>query len=257
MLIRNYMMERFLERCATSEYRNHFILKGGMFVASYVGLDTRATMDIDTTVKAIPLTIEAAAKAIRAIIEIPLEDGVSFQIASVREIMADHEYAGFRFMLDGYLGRMKQPIKIDISTGDVITPAAIEYSYPLMFEERSISILSYNLETVLSEKMETILSRADANTRMRDYYDIYVLLNEKRNTIRSEILRAAFEATCRKRNTLKLIAQASGILNAVKDGEVLKRQWENYRKSSYYVGQLEWKEVFAGTEELAKMLQII
>ena len=107
ILILNYMMERLLERCAVSEYRNHFILKGGMFVASYVGLDTRATMDIDTTVKAIPLTIEAATKAIRAIIEIPLEDGVSFQIANVREIIADHEYAGLRFMLDGYLGRMK------------------------------------------------------------------------------------------------------------------------------------------------------
>lgn len=157
ILIRNYMMERFLERCAVSKYRNHFILKGGMFVSSYVGLDTRATMDIDTTVQALTLTLESATKVIQEIIDVPLEGGVSFQIVSARDIMEEHEYLGFRFMLNGFLGRMKQPIKIDISTGNAITPAAIEYSYPLMSEERSINILSYNLETVLGEKMETIL----------------------------------------------------------------------------------------------------
>ena len=256
-LIRNYMMERFLERCSISEYRNHFILKGGMFIASYVGLDTRATMDIDTTVQKFPLTLESATKVIQEIIDIPLEDGVLFQIMSTREIMEEHEYAGLRFMLDGYLGRMKQPIKIDISTGDIITPAAIEYSYPLMFEERSINILSYNLETVLGEKMETILSRAETNTRMRDYYDIYVLLNEKRDYIQSDILKEAFEATCRKRNSSITSIQATEILNAVKESEIMRKQWENYRKGSYYVGNLEWDEVFFKTENLAEILQII
>lgn len=256
-LIRNYMMERFLERCAVSKYHDHFILKGGMFVASYVGLDTRATMDIDTTVQALSLTIESATKVIQEIIDISLEDGVVFQITSTKEIMEEHEYAGLRFMLDAYLGRMKQPIKIDISTGDIITPAAIEYSYPLMFEERSIHIFSYNLETVLSEKMETILSRAEANTRMRDYYDIYVLLKEKHDYIQHEVLKSAFEVTCKRRNSTTVVIQASEVLSTVKESELMKKQWETYRNGSYYVGELKWNEVFLGTERLAEMLQIV
>jgi hypothetical protein len=134
-LLRNYMMERFIERCAVSKYRNHFILKGGMFLASYVGLDTRATMDIDTTVQALPLTLDIVSKVIQEIIDVPLEDGVTFQITSAKNIMEEHEYPGICFMLDGFFDRIKQPIKIDISTGDVIIPKAIEYSYPLMFED--------------------------------------------------------------------------------------------------------------------------
>lgn len=160
-------------------------------------------------------------------------------------------------MLDGYLDRMKQPIKIDISTGDLITPAAIEYSYPLMFEERTVNILSYNLETVLGEKMETILSRAEANTRMRDYYDIYVLLNTKRENIQNDILRSAFDATCRKRKSNVTTMHASEILSAVKGSEIIKKHWENYRKGNYYVGNLEWDEVCSGIEELAEILQIM
>jgi len=255
-LIRNYMMERFLERCAVSKYRDHFILKGGMFVASYVGLDSRATMDIDTTVKAIPLTIDAVTGVIREIIEIPLKDGVSFRIASAREIMGEHEYPGLRFILDAVFDRIKQPIKIDISTGDIITPAAIEYFYPLMFENRSISVLAYNLETVLGEKMETVLSRAEANTRMRDFYDIYILLAEKRSEIREDILQAAFLSTCRKRNSSKLITEADEIISAVKASEQLMKQWNNYCAGSYYVGTITWQEGITGVLKLAKMLNL-
>lgn len=256
-LIRNYMMERFLERCAVSRYQSHFILKGGMFVASYVGLDTRATMDIDATVRALPLTLAAITRVIQEIIDMPLEDGVTFEIVSAKDIMEEHEYPGLRFMLDVFLDKLKQPIKIDISTGDVITPAAIEYSYPLMFEERSIHILAYNLETVLGEKIETILSRAEANTRMRDYYDIYVLLEEKGEDIKREVLKHAYEATCRKRNSLDKTANAAEILNAVRGSSILKMQWENYRKSSYYVGQLSWNEVISRTYQLAEMLEML
>ena len=256
-LIRNYMMERFLERCALSKYRNHFILKGGMFVASYVGLDTRATVDIDTTIQALPMSLELVSEILKEITDIPLEDGVSFRITSAKEIMEEQEYPGFRFMMDGFLDRMRQPIKIDISTGDVITPAAIEYSYPLMFEERSISILAYNPETVLGEKMETILSRAEANTRMRDYYDIYVLLEEKGNDIREDILRDAFLATCNKRNTSEMISLAREILVSVKENDTLRLQWDNYRRNHYYVGTLEWPEVISGTWKLAELLKIV
>ena len=256
-LLRNYMMERFIERCAVSKYRNHFILKGGMFLASYVGLDTRATMDIDTTVQALPLTLDIVSKVIQEIIDVPLEDGVTFQIISAKNIMEEHEYPGICFMLDGFFDRIKQPIKIAISTGDVIIPKAIEYSYPLMFEDRTIDILAYNLETVLGEKLETILSRAEANTRMRDFYDIYILLSEKHREIRQNILQEAFAAICMKRNSSEIIADAEEILSAVKDSAALEKQWNNYRAGSYYVGELKWQEVNAGVYELAQMLQLV
>lgn len=255
--IRNYMMERFLERCAISKYRNNFILKGGMFVASYVGLENRTTMDIDTTVRALPLNIDAATKVIQEIIDIQLDDGISFIITDAKTIMEEHEYAGLRFMLDGFLDRMKQPIKIDISTDDAITPAAIEYSYPLMFEERTIDILTYNLETVFAEKMETILTRAEANTRMRDYYDIHILLAEKRDEISESILQAAFLATCRKRKTYEIISKSGDILEAVSGSEALQKQWNNYRKNSEYVRDTDWHNVIDSVYDLARMLDIL
>lgn len=165
ILIRNYVMERFLERVALSQYRNNFILKGGMLVAAVVGLATRATMDIDTTVRSLTLSMENARKIVEDIITIDLQDGIDFKITKVSDIMEDHDYPGIRFVLEASLDKMKQTIKIDISTGDVITPGAVEYSYKLMFEDRFISIWSYNLETLLGEKLETIMARETANTR--------------------------------------------------------------------------------------------
>ena len=169
-LIRTYFMERFLERVSVSEYRNNFILKGGMLVASIVGVDMRATMDIDTTVKALPLNEKDARAIIERIGELQLEDGITFKIKSVKEIMEDFDYPGIRMMIEANLERMRQPFKIDISTDDAITPDAVEYKYKLMFEDRSISVLSYNLETLLAEKMQTILARGLANTRMSDFF---------------------------------------------------------------------------------------
>ena len=157
-LIRNFMMERFLERVSISSYRDNFILKGGMLVASIVGVDMRATMDIDTTVKALPLNEADVQRIIEEICNIPLEDNVSFQIKSTRTIMEEFDYPGIRVMLEATLDRMRQPIKIDISTDDVITPKAIEYDYKLMFEDRTISVLTYNKETLLAEKMQTIIN---------------------------------------------------------------------------------------------------
>ena len=193
VLIRNYFMQRFLERVALSEYRDHFILKGGMLVASIVGLNTRATMDIDTTVKAVSLTREDAVRMIEKIIAVEIPDGTSFQITKVTDIMEEHDYPGLRFMLEARLEKLQQTIKIDISTGDVITPHAVEYSFPLMFEDRSISIWTYNLETLLGEKLETIMARGTANTRMRDFYDLHVLSTQQQ--FDPEVLKEAFLAT--------------------------------------------------------------
>ena len=174
-LIRNYVMERFLERMSISKYRSQFVLKGGMLVASIVGLETRATLDIDATVRALALNEENANRIITDIISIELPGGFRFRIMSEKEIMDEADYPGIRFMLEAAIDNMVQPLKIDISTGDVITPGAVEYNYPLMLEDRTISIMTYNTETLLAEKLETILSRGLANTRMRDFYDITVI----------------------------------------------------------------------------------
>jgi predicted nucleotidyltransferase component of viral defense system len=177
--IRNFIMERFLERIAVSPYRNYFVLKGGMLVAAVIGLDMRATMDIDTTVQSLTLTTDNAKKIIEDIIALDIQDGVEFQITKISDIMEEHDYPGVRFVLEATFDHMRQAIKIDISTGDIITPSAVEFSYKLMFEERFISLWAYNTETLLAEKLETIMARGTTNTRMRDFYDIHIICQQE------------------------------------------------------------------------------
>lgn len=242
-LIRNYIMERFLERVAISEYRNNFILKGGLLVASIVGVDMRSTMDIDTTVKALPLNEEDARRIIEEICKIEIDDGIRFRITSVKEIMEDFDYPGIRMMLEATLERLRQPIKIDISTDDAITPRAVGYDYKLMFEERTISLLTYNIETLLAEKVQTILARGLANTRMRDFYDVYEIVNVKHDDIDSQILKDAFAATCKKRETTFKKEDAISILAKIKSDEVLSKMWGRFSETNYFVGKLNWEQV--------------
>ncbi len=241
VLIRNYIMERFLERVALSQYRNSFILKGGMLVSAVVGLEARSTIDIDTTVTTIPLTAENARTVIEDILRVDVQDGIHFEIVKMSNIMEDHDYPGVRFMLEASLDKMRQSIKIDISTGDVITPGAIEYSYKLMFEDRSISIWTYNIETLLAEKLETIMARQTGNTRMRDFYDIYVLT--KHGGINYPTVRDAFIATCEKRDTLILFPSFDEILESIRTNTFMQATWENYRRNNYFVGGLTWEDV--------------
>ena len=252
MLIRNYFMQRFLERIAQSEYRDHFILKGGMLVASLVGLNTRATMDIDTTVKAVSLSQEDAIQMMKRIITVDIPDGTSFQISEVTDIMEGHDYPGLRFFLEARLEKLHQTIKIDISTGDVITPRAVEYSYPLMFEDRTIAIWTYNLETLVGEKLETIMARGTANTRMRDFYDLHVLSMQQK--FDREILKKAFLATSQKRNTLQQLPDLHDIVQRVAADTEMRSRWENYRKESFYVGVLSWEAVMDSVKQLADIV---
>lgn len=248
-LIRNFAMERFLERIALSRYRNNFILKGGMLVSAIVGLDTRATMDIDTTVKSLDLSKENAVRIIEDIIAVEIPDGVHFAITKVTDIMEEHDYAGVRFMLMATMDNVRQAIKIDISTGDVITPAAVEYSYQLMFEDRAISLWTYNLETLLAEKLETIMARGTANTRMRDFYDIYAISQQE--TVNADVLRDAFLVTSSKRNTTDQIVDFKSILDAVESDDTMRNQWENFRQNSFFVGELSWEDVMQSVRQLA------
>ena len=182
LVLQNYMLERYLERVSLSEYRDKYIIKGGFLIASLVGLESRATMDLDATIKGYPVNEDSIRSMVESIISVPVDDGISFQIKDIGLIREDDEYGGIRVSLNANYEKMAVPLKLDITTGDKITPGEIEYSYKLMMEERSISILSYNLSTILAEKLETVVSRGDQNTRPRDYYDIFILskLQDKR-----------------------------------------------------------------------------
>ena len=242
ILLRIYMMERLLERISVSGYRDNFILKGGMLVSSLVGVDMRTTMDIDTTVKALPLTQEKAKAFLEEIMAIDLEDNVSFRITKMEDIMEGHEYEGFRFHIEGVLEKLRQTIKIDISTGDAITPAAVEYELPLILENRKIGLWAYNMETLLAEKLETVMTRAEANTRMRDFYDIYILTRQKAFEFNPTHLKEAFAATCRKRGSEAVMPFFDEVLESIEASPEMQDAWENYRKNNPYVEDLTWGE---------------
>ena len=249
VLIRKYMMERFLERVSSSKYNGSFILKGGMLVAAFVGVEARATMDIDTTIKGIPVTIVDMERTITEISNIDLDDNVKFRIKKVSEIMDEAEYSGIRFSMDAVLDGAVIPLKIDISTGDVITPREIAYSYKLMFEDRTIPIMTYPIETVLAEKLETVISRSITNTRMRDFYDIHILL--KSQNIDADILALALERTAKKRGNFNLLENAESVLKVVKSDEDMKRLWDIYQKKFKYAGEYTWDEVIHSVRELS------
>lgn len=249
VLIRKYMMERFLERVSSSKYNGSFILKGGMLVAAFVGVEARATMDIDTTIKGIPVTIVDMERTITEISNIDLDDNVKFRIKKVSEIMDEAEYSGIRFSMDAVLDGAVIPLKIDISTGDVITPREIAYSYKLMFEDRTIPIMTYPIETVLAEKLETVISRSITNTRMRDFYDIHILL--KSQNINADILALALERTAKKRGNFNLLDNAESVLKIVKSDEDMKRLWNIYQKKFKYAGEYTWDEVIHSVRELS------
>ena len=255
IMLRIYLMERLLERVSLSRYRDNFVLKGGLLVSSLVGVDMRSTMDVDTTVKSLPLNKSAIQKILEEIMAIGLEDGVLFRITKVQDIMEGHEYEGVRFMIDCTMDKLKQTIKMDISTGDEITPKAITHELPLIIEDRTIELWAYNLETLLAEKLETIMVRAEANTRMRDFYDIHVLLEQDAETIDRDTMKAAFYATCNKRGSIELIGTIDDVINKIADDETMRQLWNNYRKTNYYVGALEWEEVIGSARKLRIMIE--
>lgn len=255
IMLRIYLMERLLERVSLSQYRDNFVLKGGLLVSSLVGVDMRSTMDVDTTVKSLPLNKRSAQKILEEIIAIEVDDGVVFRITKVQDIMESHEYEGIRFMIECTIDKLKQTIKVDISTGDEITPRAVAYKLPLIIEDRSINLWAYNLETLLAEKLETIMVRAEANTRMRDFYDIHVLLEQDAVTIDRGTMKSAFYATCKRRESTEQIVTIDDVINKIADDEVMKQQWKNYQKTNYYVGALEWEDVIESTRTLKTMVE--
>lgn len=249
-LMRIYMMERFLERLKQSEYRDNFIIKGGILVTAMIGVAHRSTMDIDTSMKNLNLSAEDALRVVNQVKDIDLDDGVSFEVKDVSNIMDEMEYPGIRVTMNANVGRLITPLKIDISTGDVITPRAIEFNYDLLLEDRSIKLWSYNLETILAEKLQTVLARGILNTRMRDFYDIRMLVDTYEDKVNKAVLKDAFAATCKKRGTDNLQEQAEEIVKIIEADEQIQVLWRAYQKKYSYAADIDYASVIRGVRKL-------
>ena len=243
LVMQNFMLERLLERISVSKYKQNFILKGGFLIAAMVGLDTRATMDMDATIKGLPVNEQTVREMFGEICKVELDDDVLFRFRSIGEIREGDEYTGYRVSLSANYPPMAVPLKLDITTGDRITPKEIEYRFKLLLEDRSISVLAYNLETIMAEKLETVISRGDQNTRPRDYYDIYILAKLQYSNINFDRLKDALSATTEKRGSSIVVKDYRRIVNAVKNSEVMQQQWNNYQKDFDYAIDILFEDV--------------
>ena len=244
IILRNFMLERLLERISLSKFRDKFILKGGMLIAAMVGIDTRSTMDMDATVRGVAFSEEALKKVLDIILVFPVDDGVTMTLKGFENIRDESEYPGIRVSIEAVLDKTRQIMKVDITTGDMITPKAMEYSFKLLFEDRTISILAYNLETVLAEKLETILSRSTTSTRMRDYYDVYILTTLREQDINWELFKMAFMKTAEKRGSYSLLLRnGNENIEEIGKSSILSKLWDRYQNKNSYASDLSWGQV--------------
>ena len=254
-LMRLYMMERFLERISASNYRDNFIIKGGILVTSLIGVALRSTMDIDATIKNLNLSDEDIRRIVDEICTIDLQDDVKFQVKQLSRIMDEMDYPGIRVTLNAFLGNMPVPMKIDISTGDVITPREIHHQYKLLLEDRTILLWSYNLETLLSEKLQTVLARGQLNTRMRDFYDLYELSRIYRDKIDTVTLKSAFTATCVKRDIPNLLQDAPQVITKIQQDNNLMVLWKSYQKKYTYATNISYDDIMLSLIQLWELIK--
>jgi predicted nucleotidyltransferase component of viral defense system len=254
VLLQNYMFESFLDRLSRSEYNDKFILKGGILIAAIVGLANRSTMDLDTTLRSLKLTEGNIRTAIEDICAIPIDDDVSFRVDSINPIRHDDPYGGFRAALTAVLDTIETPLTIDVSTGDVITPKAVKFSMRGMFDEnKQIELWAYNIETVMAEKLETILSRNILNTRPRDFYDVYILATTQ--SFDSKLLSEAFAATAKHRKTTEQIADTKGIIRIISGSNDLQDMWRKYQQQFNYAVSIEWDRIIQSVMDLCKTIR--
>ncbi len=250
IVLQNFMLERLLERISVSSYRENIILKGGFLIAALVGLDTRATMDMDATVKGMPVNPDAIMEMFEKICAIEIDDDVNFAVKRIEEIRESDEYTGFRLTLEALYQPMAVPLKIDVTTGDKITPKEIVYEFRLMLEQRSIKVLAYNLETILAEKLETIISRGDQNTRSRDYYDIFIIHQLQWKNVDSGALKDALKATAEKRGSSAVMRRYAEILATVDNSEIMKKHWQDYQVQFDYARKIQYADVCRTIKEI-------
>ena len=249
VILQNYMFERLLVRLSASEYKDKFVLKGGMLVSAIVGLDNRATMDLDTTVKNLMLTPDKIRGALENICGIAFDDGVIFEIGTISPIREDDVYGGYRVKLNARFDTLLTPLSIDMSTGDAITPHAVLYNFSEIFDdEKSYELWAYNIETIMAEKVETILRRGVFNTRPRDFYDAYILTATQ--TFDRAVFMDALSATANHRGTAQQIADVPSILHNIEESPELKVMWDKYRKQFAYASDIEYSQIMESLKSL-------
>lgn len=254
ILIRQYMMEHLLERISLTRYKECFILKGGMLIAAHVGIALRSTLDMDATIKDFPLETSSLMRMMDEVIGIEMDDGIRYHINSIENIHEESEYNGYRLSLTAYLDESRIPLKMDITTGDRITPKQIEFDYPMLLEKRSVKIFSYNLETILAEKLETILSRSIANTRMRDFYDVYTLTEMKWNSIDPDTLETAVAETCKYRGSQSVLNDSDQNISKIRSSDSLEQSWQIYQKKYEYAREITFDMVCSSLERLMNLI---
>ena len=243
LVMQNYMLERLLIRISISKYRNNLIIKGGFLISLIVGLDTRATMDLDATVIGFSLLRGSIYKLFNDLISIQINDGVSFELLNISDIREGDNYPGFRISLKANYNKISVPLSVDVTTGDAITPGEIEYTFSSMFDNYPIYVFGYNLETILAEKIETVLTRGVANTRPRDYYDIYVLYTFYGDKIDEKVLLESLKKTAKKRNSTNLLKNYHDIIIDIKSSEKLKGFWKKYQNNFDYAKSISFGRV--------------
>jgi len=249
-VLQNFMLERLLERITLSKYKDKFILKGGMLIASMIGIGSRTTMDMDATLRGYRLSEETIWDIFTDICDITLEDDVVFTLNSIMPIREEAEYGGYRLAITARYETINTPLKIDITTGDIITPAAIRYSFRSSFEEKRIEIWAYNIETILAEKVETILRRSVLNTRPRDFYDVYILMKTHQRMIDKDVFIAALNATAQQRVSLAALQDQKNILHAIQSDLLMRQRWNLYRKENFYANGIEFDGVITSLVEI-------
>lgn len=249
-VLQNYMFERILERLSVSKYKHNFILKGGLLLSSIMGIDTRTTMDMDTCIRGITLTDEELYGVLKEILGTKLEDGVEFIIKNSEPIKEEDEYGGLRYNILAMFDHLKVNLSIDIATGDLITPREIEYNYKMLFEDRNLKIMTYNIESIIAEKFQTVISRGVLNSRMKDYYDLYYLITNKEFS--EDILKIAINKTFEKRETD--ISNVNRVLNNIKNADFIKEMWANYSKHYPYANEVKFEEVINAMEKLSDII---
>ena len=254
-VLQNFFFDCFLNRLSKSEYREMFILKGGLLIAAMAGIDARSTMDMDATIRSLPMDEESLKIAINKICSMPVNDNIIFQMNGISFIREDNEYGGYRISLNAIFDKINSPLSIDITTGDAITPKPVKRLFKSLFNDTvQFELWTYNTETILAEKVETILRRSVGNTRPRDFYDVYLIT--KTQDFNIDIFYQALSATSAHRGTTERISNVPEIMESIKESEILRKQWDKYQKEYSYAKGILYEDIVKAVNDLLRCMKL-
>lgn len=254
-IIQNVMFESLIRRISISKYNENIIIKGGFLLSSIFGFNQRSTMDMDATLKGMNLNKENVLNIIKDIIAIDINDGVRYEIFSIKDIRLEKKYPGFKIHLLAYLEDLRTHLMIDITTGDVITLKEIDYEYNTIFDNETINIMSYNIETIIAEKFEAIISRNVINSRMKDYYDLYMFTTLKWDNVNKNLLKIAINNTCNNRKTTNYLNDSSNYINLISKNGDLKKLWKEYQNKNVYAKNINFEDTILAISKINELLK--